>query len=125
MTQPARLPLPDERPFSVPQLAARWGCSEGLVRKLIRENRLRCFRPGALIRISATEVERFECQQMQEVSPTASSASEAGSLSFGQTKTLEGAAESSSKRQIARARRRKPAGNGKVATIHHGPWAGS
>jgi excisionase family DNA binding protein len=47
----------DRRPFSVPQLAERWGCSQGLVRKLIRDGRLQCFRPGALIRISAAEVE--------------------------------------------------------------------
>ena len=120
MTHPARLPLPDERPFSVPQLAARWGCSEGLIRKLIRGNRLHCFRPGSLIRISATEVERFECQQMQEVSPTASSASEAGSRSS--ISTAAPASGDSSRPKIARAPRRKPGNSGNGATIHHGPW---
>lgn len=48
------------RPYSVPQLAARWGCSDGLIYKLIREGRLQCFRPGTLIRIPAAEVERYE-----------------------------------------------------------------
>jgi excisionase family DNA binding protein len=48
------------RPLSVAQLAERWGCSQGLVRKLIREGRLQCFRPGQLIRIKAAEVERYE-----------------------------------------------------------------
>ena len=50
------------RPYSPETLAERWGCSEGLVYKLIRDGRLQCFRPGSLIRISAGEVERFECQ---------------------------------------------------------------
>ena len=46
--------------FSVPQLAKRWGCSDGLVYKLVKEGRLQCFRPGTLIQIAATEVERYE-----------------------------------------------------------------
>jgi len=50
------------RPLSVPQLAARWGCSDGLIYKLIKDGRLQCFRPGSLIRISMVEVERFEGQ---------------------------------------------------------------
>lgn len=40
MSAPARITQDEARPFSVPQLAARWGCSEGLVRKLIREGRV-------------------------------------------------------------------------------------
>ncbi len=70
MNAPALL-TDDRRPYSVPQLAERWGCSEGLIRKLINTGELQCFRPGALIRISAAEVERYECQ-----SSTASSASD-------------------------------------------------
>jgi len=67
-------PQQHARPFSVPQVAERWGCSEGLVRKLIRSGELACFRPGTLIRIAAAEVERFECQQ--QTINTQSSASE-------------------------------------------------
>lgn len=39
--------LGDRPPFSVPMLAERWGCSEGLVRKLIRNGRrfIANFRP--------------------------------------------------------------------------------
>ena len=48
-------PQQHARPFSVPQVAERWGCSEGLVRKLIRSGELACFRPGTLIRIAAAE----------------------------------------------------------------------
>ena len=72
-------PQQHARPFSVPQVAERWGCSEGLVRKLIRSGELACFRPGTLIRIAAAEVERFECQQ--QTINTQSSASEAVSRS--------------------------------------------
>ena len=53
------------RPFSVRQVAERWECSEGLVRKLIRSGALQCFRLGTLIRISAAEVERFESQALE------------------------------------------------------------
>lgn len=74
MTAPANIQL--ARPFSVPQLAHRWGCSEGLIRKMIRDGRLQCFRPGTLIRISAAEVERFECQQQAMMTPTASIAAD-------------------------------------------------
>lgn len=116
--------LPDvPRPFSVPQLAHRWGCSEGLVRKMIREGRLHCFRPGTLIRISAAEVERFECQQQQMMTHSASNASEVGSQSCGEKAESDGAA--SSNRRIARAPRRKPAPSGKQETVLRGPWAGA
>ena len=111
----------EARPLSVAQLAARWGCSQGLVRKLIDQKRLICFRPGALIRISAAEVERFEC--LTAPSHTASSGSGADSLSFINTK--ESASDASLQRKIDRAPRRKPAVNGKGPTIHRGPWAGS
>lgn len=49
-------------PFSVRSLAARWGCSDGAVRNLIRNGTLSHFRIGDLIRISAEEVARFECR---------------------------------------------------------------
>lgn len=109
-------------PFSVPQLAYRWDCSEGLVRKMIREGRLQCFRPGTLIRISAAEVERFECQ-LAMGSPTPSSNSEAGTPSSGGTKESADAANSSPK--IGRAPKRKRERSGKTGTIHRGPWNGS
>lgn len=49
-------------PFSVRSLAARWGCSDGAVRNLIRNGTLSHFRIGDLIRIPAEEVARFECR---------------------------------------------------------------
>lgn len=49
MNAPANIPIAS--PFSVPQLAHRWGCSEGLIRKMIRDGRLHCFRPGTLIQM--------------------------------------------------------------------------
>src|SRR3546814_3671111 len=54
------LPEHDIRPYSVPQLAERWGCSDSMIRKLINEGELQSFRIGVLIRISAAEVERYE-----------------------------------------------------------------
>lgn len=54
------LPEHDVRPYSVAQLAERWGCSGNVVRKLINQGELRCFRIGTLIRIPAAEVARFE-----------------------------------------------------------------
>lgn len=49
-----------ERAYSVRQLADRWGCSGGLIYKLIRQGTLHAFRPGNPLRISAAEVRRFE-----------------------------------------------------------------
>lgn len=120
MTAPAQIVQGEERPYSVPQLAERWGCSEGLVRKLIREGRLHCFRPGSLIRISVAEVERFECQ-MHRNSP--SSASEAGSPSS--IDTPEGASDANSTPRIERAQRQRPALSGSHPGIVRGPWAGA
>jgi excisionase family DNA binding protein len=48
-------------PYSVASLAARWGCHQSVVRRLIRKGVLQSFPVGALIRISAAEVERYEC----------------------------------------------------------------
>src|SRR3546814_3889152 len=53
------LPEHDIRPYSVPQLAERWGCSDSMIRKLINEGELQSFRIGVLIRISAAEVEKI------------------------------------------------------------------
>lgn len=50
-------------PFSVRSLAKRWCCSESMVRNEISANRLGCFRIGNLIRVTAAEVARFECQE--------------------------------------------------------------
>ena len=63
MTTPAPFKQADAMALSVQQLAQRWGCSEGLIRKMIRDGDLHCFRPGALIRISAAAVygARFIC----------------------------------------------------------------
>lgn len=54
------LPEHDVRPYSIAQLADRWGCSDSMIRKLIKQGELTCFRIGALMRIAAAEVERFE-----------------------------------------------------------------
>ena len=54
------LPDHDVRPYSVPRLAERWGCSDSLVRKLIYSGDLQSFRIGNLIRVPAAEVERYE-----------------------------------------------------------------
>lgn len=48
-------------PLTVDQLAARWACSPAHVRNLIHRRELFAFRAGRLIRIAASEVERFEC----------------------------------------------------------------
>lgn len=61
MTTPSHiLPEHDVRPYSIAQLADRWGCSDSMVRKLINQGKLQCFRIGNLTRIAAAEVQRFE-----------------------------------------------------------------
>jgi excisionase family DNA binding protein len=50
--------------FTVAALAEEWECSEGVIRKMIADGRLACFRLGTLIRIPAEEVRRFECQNI-------------------------------------------------------------
>lgn len=54
------MPLDPRPPLSLRQLADRWDCSEGLVRKMIERGELHSFRIGVLIRIPAVEVDRFE-----------------------------------------------------------------
>ena len=49
------------KPYSTQTLAERWGCHPRTVRELIRKGELRPFRIGALVRIPAEEVERYEC----------------------------------------------------------------
>jgi excisionase family DNA binding protein len=68
------------RAYTVATLAEAWECSEGVIRKLIAHGELGCFRLGALIRIPAEEVERFECQNLP------SSGSEARGPQSGATK---------------------------------------
>ena len=120
--------ITDEKPpFSVPQLARRWDCSEGLVRKLIRDGKLVCFRPGTLIRISAAEVERYECQGMNRKTIPSSVSSEDTQSSGGSKPNptrSPSAAVTASRRKIAKAPKRKLASSGNGATIHHGPWNG-
>ena len=41
-------------------LAKRWSCSVHTVRNLIHDGKVRAFRVGHALRISAKEVERFE-----------------------------------------------------------------
>lgn len=117
----------DARPFSVPQLADRWGCSEGLVRKLIRDEQLQCFRPGALIRISAAEVERYECQKHHQSSPTRSRGSPGDSSSCGGRTAARGrnVVVSSSPHKIGPAPKPKLASAGTPAEIVRGPWDGA
>lgn len=106
-----------ERPFTVPNLAKRWECSEGLVRKMIERGELSSFRLGVLIRIPASEVAKVECQNL-----TASNDSEEGSPSYGEKATSDEGEGSTPK--IGRARKPRHADFGKQATIHPGPWGG-
>ena len=48
-------------PYSIKTLSARWDCHPDVVRRLIRSGALQSFRVGALIRVQAQEVERYEC----------------------------------------------------------------
>jgi len=97
-------------------LAERWQCSESLIRKMVKAGQLQKLPLGALVRISADEVRRFECN-------TRSSDSEAGSLWSGETQ--ESAAAEPSTPPIGRARKPRPGEFGKPGTVHRGPWAGS
>jgi excisionase family DNA binding protein len=48
--------------LTVPEIAERWNCSAGLVRKLEKRGKIAGVRIGALLRIPLQEVEKFECQ---------------------------------------------------------------
>lgn len=50
------------KPYSPETLAERWGCSSEKVRIMCRNGEIASFRLGKLIRIPATEVELYECQ---------------------------------------------------------------
>lgn len=107
-----------ERAFTVATLAERWDCSEGVIRKLIKDGELGCFRPGTLIRIPAEEVRRFESQN------TPSSASEAATPVCGETTTASATAFGYT-RPTGLERRRKLGAAGQGGTVQRGPWAGS
>lgn len=96
------------RAFTVASLAEAWKCSEGVIRKAIASGELGCFRLGALIRIPAEEVRRFECQNL----PSSDCAEDM--LSSGETQTASAAA-TASPLPIApqRKRRRGIGGDGK------------
>jgi excisionase family DNA binding protein len=62
------------RPYSPETLAERWGCSSEKILGMYHAGELAGFRLGKLIRISADEVERYECsntpsQGIEENSP--------------------------------------------------------
>ena len=63
------------RPYSPETLGARWGCSAEKVRRMYHDGELAGFRLGKLIRISAAEVERIECQASTESASTGASSS--------------------------------------------------
>tara|TARA_R100001530_G_scaffold50823_1_gene37754 strand:+ start:89 stop:445 length:357 start_codon:yes stop_codon:yes gene_type:complete len=114
VTAPARLTQADiDRPFTVPALAERWDCSEGLVRKMIERGELSSFRLGVLIRIPASEVAKIECQSL-----TASNDSGADTLSSGKSRAT--GEDENSMPKIARAQKPRRAGFGKPVTIPRG-----
>lgn len=106
------------RAYTVAKLAAEWQCSESVIRKLVATEQLHSFRVGTLIRISAAEVERFECQA------TASNDSEADTPLSTETNT-EAVTGCGYSQPIALAQRRKLAKAGQSGEVQRGPWAGS
>ena len=102
--------------YTVASLAREWHCSEGVIRKLIHDGQLGCFRLGTLIRIPAEEVARFQTIQ--------SSGSEADMPSSGATE--ESAFDTGLRPLIALERRLRRDGFGQgETTVRHGPWAQS
>lgn len=63
------------RPYSPETLAERWGCSPDKIRGMCKSGEIASFRLGRLIRIPASEVERFECQNFGSSSTEENSAS--------------------------------------------------
>jgi excisionase family DNA binding protein len=96
------------RAYTVASLAAEWDCSEGVIRKAIANDELRCFRLGSLIRIPAEEVKRFECQNIR------SNDCAEDLPSSGVTKPA-GGADSPLKLPIAPRRKRRRAAGGSAA----------
>ncbi|WP_323132806.1 helix-turn-helix domain-containing protein [Sphingobium lactosutens] len=118
------LPEDDRPPYSVQRLAERWECSPSMIRKLIDQGKLEVFYLGNLIRISAAEVEQYECRK---VTHTPSRNSEEDSPSSGGKQKTEDSPKGvvvNSPRRIGRAPRRRPETSGREPTIVHGPWGG-
>jgi excisionase family DNA binding protein len=109
MTQP-NLPA-----YSVARLAERWDCSQAKIYAMIKRGELIGFRLGTTIRISAKEVESFECSPMM-----CNATAEPSPLS-GEMKP-EPVAAAASMPKIERARRPRPAAFGKPATVIRGQW---
>jgi excisionase family DNA binding protein len=104
------------RAYTVASLAEEWECSEGVIRKAIRDGELGCFRLGTLIRIPAEEVRRFECQNIP------SSDSEADTPLSGETSG--GGTDASSKPAISLPRKRRREACGRVLQAPHRRLAG-
>jgi excisionase family DNA binding protein len=104
------------RAYTVATLAAEWECSEGVIRKAIATGELGCFRLGALIRIPAEEVRRFECQSLQ------SNDCEADMPSSGAR--TESAADGRSKLPIAPQRKQRRGPGGRVKPTQREQLAG-
>lgn len=98
------------RAFTVATLATEWECSEGVIRKLVATGELGCFRLGALIRIPAEEVRRFECQNIQ------SSDYAEDMQSSGATKQASGGAMASTLPIDPQRKRRRGTGGGAKPT---------
>ena len=62
--------------YSPKTLGERWACSAETIRQMCKRGELTFIKPGPkLIRITAREVERFECQSTDSLSTEASIAS--------------------------------------------------
>src|SRR3546814_11191519 len=57
------LPEHDIRPYSVPQLADSWGCSDSMIRKTIKEGEYQSFRIGLRLHFRAAQWDRYEKRQ--------------------------------------------------------------
>ena len=65
-----------ERPYTPVTLAKRWSCTAAHVRNLVRRGEIEGFTLGGkLLRISAAEVERYECRTIDSGATEESSAS--------------------------------------------------
>ncbi|MEN6548921.1 MAG: excisionase family DNA-binding protein [Armatimonadia bacterium] len=53
-----------DKPYCPKTLAERWGCSAEKIRRMYRDGELAGFELGKLIRIPASEVARYECQNI-------------------------------------------------------------
>ncbi|MBU6167104.1 MAG: excisionase family DNA-binding protein [Alphaproteobacteria bacterium] len=105
--------------FTVAQLAERWACHRSHVYRMIDRGEITPFYVGTLARIHASEVERIECPKPL----SASSASAPDGPLSGATATAHGGVTAST-RPIGLGQRRKPAGDGKPATVLPGRWGG-